>query len=314
MATMLTPQTFDQAADTPPGALIRLEAMINAEVALQLADMASLRQFITYVGSINGTGSDTIRYRTTNLGAKSPMAAAADGAAVAGSNMDGTVADVTVSRSALVYSLSDLFSLTSFGNDIDPFFVANAMSKSAEARMNQVICATFDSATTSKGTAGLALDVDAWTEALYALEEANNGSKLTCVLKNKAFTDLQKSLRTENNNFLSYDPGTAAMSAAKPQGYCGELLGVSIFRSDYVQDNGPATDWVSAMFSQDAIGFGTGSPELVGASAEFRPAGSPLVVEFARESSKGSSQIIGHMYFGANILEDARIVKLISVK
>lgn len=310
MTTMTTPQTFAKGET----AKIRLEAMINAEIALQLADMASLRQFVTYVGSVNGTGSDTIRYRTTDLGAKTPLASVADGAALTASSMDGSYADVVVARQGLAYDLTDLFSMSGFGSDIDPFFVASAMAKSAEARINQIICATFDSATTSKGTATTALSVDSWLEALYALEEGNNGSPLSCVLKNKAFTQLQAALRTENNNFLAYSAATEDMSSAKPQGYAGELLGVSIFRSDYVQENGATTAWVNAMFSQNALGYATGSPELVGASSEFRAAGSPLVVEFERNGKSGISSIIGHLYCGASILEDARICKLISIK
>jgi len=310
MTSMASPQTYAHGLT----AKIRMEAMINAEIALQLADMASLRQFVTFVGSVNGTGSDTIRYRTTDLGAKTPLAAIGDSLAITAGAIDASYADVVVARQGQAFDLTDLFSMSGLGRDIDPFFVASAMAKSAEARINQIICATFDSATTSKGTSLSALSVASWLEALYALEEANNGSPLSCVLKNKAFTQLQAALRTENNNFLAFSPATEAMSSAKPQGYCGDLLGVSIFRSDYVQDNVGNTDWVSAMFSQNAIGYATGSPELVGASAEFRPGGSPLVVEFNRESKKGITSIIANLYVGASVLETDRIVKLISVK
>jgi len=307
---MTTPQTFAKGET----AKIRLEAMINAEVALQLADMASLRQFVTFVGSVNGTGSDTIRYRTTDLGAKTPLAAVGDGVALTAGSMDGSYSDVVVARQGQAYDLTDLFSMSGMGRDIDPFFVASAMAKSAEARINQIICATFDSATTSKGSTGASLTVASWLEALYALEEANNGTPLSCVLKNKAFTQLQAALRTENNNFLAFSAATEEMASAKPQGYAGDLLGVSIFRSDYVQENAATTDWVSAMFSQDAIGYATGSPELVGASAEFRAAGSPLTVEFERNGKSGITSIIAHLYVGASVLETDRIVKIISVK
>ena len=310
MTSMASPQTFAEGKT----AKIRLEAMINAEIALQIADMASLRQFVTFVGSVNGTGSDTIRYRTTDLGAKTPLTSVGDGSALTARAMDGSYADVTVARQGQAYDLTDLFSMSGMGRDIDPFFVASAMAKSAEARINQIICATFDSATTSKGSTGASLTVASWLEALYALEEANNGTPLSCVLKNKAFTQLQAALRTENNNFLAFSASSEDIASAKPQGYAGDLLGVSIFRSDYVQENATNTDWVSAMFSQDAIGYATGSPELVGASAEFRAAGSPLTVEFERNGKSGITSIIAHLYVGASVLETDRIVKIISVK
>ena len=310
MAVMTTPQTFAKGET----AKIRMEAMINAEIVLQLADMASLRNQITFVGSVNGTGSDTIRYRTTDLGAKTPLATVGDGAALTSSSMDGSHADVVVARSGLSYALTDLFSMSGFGEDIDPFFVANAMAMAAEARINQIICATFDSATTSKGVSGAKVDMNGWLEELYALEIANNGGQLTNILHNKSFTDLQQALRTENNNFFAFHTSTAEMAAAKPQGYCGSLLGVDIFRSDFVQEDGGAVNYVNAMFSQGGIGYAVGSPEITGASSEFRPANTPLVVEFSREAKSGISEIVGHLYCGASILEDARVVKLIGVK
>ena len=308
MTSIASPQTFAGAL----AADIRLAAMIQAQVQLKIADMSSLRQYIDYLGDISGTGSNVVRARFTDLGAASPMSAVADGTDLTPSAMDGSVADVTVSRSGLAYSISDLFSMSGLGRDIDPFFIADALAKSAEARMNQLICTAFSGATASVGTSGVDLDMDDWLEALYTLEQANNGGRISCVLSQKQFTDFQKALRSENNNFLAFAPATEEMSKAKPNGFAGEILGVSVFRSAYVQNDGGATNHVGLMFGEGGLGYATGSPTLTAASAEFRPGGSPVIVEMDRNALGGVTRVVGHLYMGCSILQQDKVCKIVT--
>ena len=310
MATMGAPQTF-AAAET---AQIRLAAMINAELALTLADNASLRQYITYVGDTNGSGSDTVRWRRVSLGASTPLSNIGDGVALTSSDMDAFTSDVTVSRSGLCFDITDLLSFTKLGYDLDPYFVANTMAAAAEARANEIICGTFSGITANKGSLTTALSMSDWLDAMYTLEEANNGNDLVCIVKNKQFSDIQKALRSENNNFLAFSQQSEDMSSSKPQGYAGSLLGVDIFRSEYVQEDATTAGWEGAMFSRGGIGYATGSPSIVGSVSVFRPGGSPVVVEFDREGKSGITSIIGHMYMGAAVLEQARACRLVSIK
>lgn len=310
MTAMSTPQTFGKAET----AQLRLAAMINAEVALTMADNSSLRQYVTFVGDTNGSGSDTVRWRRVSLGASKPLGVIPDGDPLTAQTMDGFAVDVSVARSGLAFDLTDMLSFTKMGMDLDPFFVANTMAMAAEARFNEVICSTFAGITANKGSLATALSMSDWLDAMYTLEEANNGNDLVCILKQKQFTDLQKSLRTENNNFFAFSQTTEEMSSSKPQGYAGNMLGVDIFRSEYVQEDATTVGWEGAMFSRGGIGYATGSPNIVGSVSVFRPGGSPVVVEFDRDGKSGITSIIGHLYCGAAILEQARACKLISIK
>ena len=309
MAALTAPQVYNAAAVS---ADLRLSKILQAQLHMALTDMASIRQLISYVGDLSGSGSDSIAVRYLDVG-KIPLASAVDGADVAASNMDVTAATVTLGRSALRYDISDLLVLTGTGQDLDPFLLADRLAHAAEARMSAIICSTFDSATTSVGSSGVQLSMDDFLDAVYALQLANNNTPFKCVLANAQFNHLQAALRTENNNFLAFSANTEEMSKSKPQGYCGALLGVEVYKSSYVQLDGSTLNRVGAMFSSDGIGWATGTPQALVDGASVQP--STLVrVEMSRDSSKGLSEIIATMYAGASILEDDRIVKIVTKK
>ncbi len=101
--------------------------------------------------------------------------------------------------------------------------------------------------------------------------------------------------------------------AIKGQGFQGSFMGVQIFRSAYVQNSSPAGNKVGAMMSAGAVGYAIGTPRpLAGAGAEIRPAGTPVVVAFERDESKALTEIVGHLYCGAAITEDEKIVKIVT--
>ena len=58
--------------------ILRLSAMISQEINLLLKDNSNLRNtgLLSYQGSINGTGSDTVRVRLAGLDGFASMAAA----------------------------------------------------------------------------------------------------------------------------------------------------------------------------------------------------------------------------------------------
>jgi hypothetical protein len=67
------------------------------------------------------------------------------------------------------------------------------------------------------------------------------------------------------------------------------------------------------MFSYGGIGYAVGTPKpLPGAMLEQRPAGTPVVVAMQRDESAGLTEIVGHLYCGAAIVEDLRCVKIVT--
>ena len=292
---------------------LRLAAMIENEVRAILADTASIRNSgaLLFAGDVAGIGSKVMRMRYANWGAATPFATAADGADVSASTLTPSTADITVGRSALRYDITDLAAMTGLGLDIDPFSIAQKMSLSAEARINEIICATFASASNSVGTSGVDMSVDDFYDAMFQLESEDNDGQFYCVLHPQQLSDLRDSLRSESNNALAFSPATEDMLMAKGQGYAGRFGGVEIFKSSYVNES--AGDKIGAMMSRGAVAYAIGTPRpLAGAGVEIRPAGTPVIVAFQRDESAGLTEVMGHLYCGAALTEDARIVKIVT--
>lgn len=292
---------------------LRLAAMIENEVRALLADNASIRNSgaLMFAGDVASIGSDSIRLRYANIGASTPFATAADGADVGSATFTPSTVDLTVGRSALRYDITDLAVMTGFGNDIDPFSLAARMAEAAEARINSVITATFASATKTIGTSGVNMSVDDFFDAMFHLELGSNDGAYYSVLHPQQLSDLVDSLRTESNNALAYSPATADMLAIKGQGFAGQMLGVDIFKSSYVEESGG--NKIGAMMSKGGVAYAVGTPRpLAGAGTEIRPAGTPVVVAFQRDESAGLTEIVGHLYCGAALTEQARICKIVT--
>ena len=292
---------------------LRLAAMIENEVRAVLADMASIRNTgaLLYAGDVAGIGSKSMRLRFADWGANTPFATATDGADVSATAITPTTVDVTVGRSALRYDITDLASMTGLGLDIDPFTIAQKMAMSAEARLNQIICATFASASNSVGTAGVDMSVDDFYDAMFQLESESNDGEFYCILHPQQLSDLRDSLRSESNNALAFSPATEDMLAIKGQGFAGRFGGVDIFKSSFVTE--ATGNKIGAMMSRGGVAYAVGTPRpLAGAGVEIRPAGTPVVVAFQRDESKGLTEVMGHLYAGASIAEDARIVKIVT--
>ena len=97
----------------------------------------------------------------------------------------------------------------------------------------------------------------------------------------------------------------------KGQGFAGRFGGIDIFKSSFVNQAGG--DRIGAMMSRGGVAYAVGTPRpLAGAGVEIRPAGTPVVVAFQRDESKGLTEVIGQLYCGASITEDARIVKIVT--
>ena len=292
---------------------LRLAAMVENEVRAVLADMASIRNTgaLLFAGDVAGIGSKSMRLRFADWGATTPFATATDGADVTASAITPSTVDVTVGRSALRYDITDLASMTGLGLDIDPFSIAQKMAMSAEARINQIITATFASATNSVGTSGVDMSVDDFYDAMFQLESESNNGEFYCILHPQQLSDLRDSLRSESNNALAFSPATEDMLAIKGQGFAGRFGGVDIFKSAYVTE--ATGNKIGAMMSRGGVAYAVGTPRpLAGAGVEIRPAGTPVVVAFQRDESAGLTEVMGHLYCGASIAEDKRIVKIVT--
>ena len=312
------PTYFNDDASANPGletGNMRLAAMLENEVAAQLADLASIRKSgaLRFLGDVSGSGSDAVRMRFAAWGAKTPFVSANEYDDVDPTTLSTSTAVCTVARSSLRWNISDLASLTGFGSDLDPFSLGASLAASCEARINEIICATFASASASAGVSAAALSVDDFLDAQFALELKSNTGEIYAILHPKQVNHLKDSLRGESNNAIGYNPATADMIKFLGQGVVGTLLGCTVFKSDAVKLDGPSTNRVGMMMSAGGVAYAVGTPgDLVGSGGSIRPAGSPCLIEFQRDSSKVLTEIVGHLYAGAAISEQDRVCKIVS--
>jgi hypothetical protein len=302
--------------------VLRLSAMISQEINLLLKDNANLRNtpLLSYQGSINGLGSDTVRVRLAGLDGYDSMAAAdtenhdhsADTTALTINS-----ADLVAARQYIIYEMSDLASMTGFGGaDIDPFRIAQSIAGSYEARFAELTGEAAAAFTTTAGANTTTLSVDDFFDAIFALEQADSGSgapgPYACVLDPKALTELQDSLRNETGNAISRMQSSMDMLQAKGENFAGNLFGVDVYRSKYVKENA-SSGFDNYMISPMALGYVDGIPASVRGSADLMSMGK-VVVEFDRRPMSASTFIVGHAYLGLGIIEDARGVKLLSAR
>jgi hypothetical protein len=123
------------------------------------------------------------------------------------------------------------------------------------------------------------------------------------ILHPVALTELQDSLRNETGNAISYMAATQDMLMAKGPGYVGNLLGVDVFKSSYVNDAGGA--YQSAMFGVGALAYADGVPASLPGAVEAMQMGKVLV-EMERSGASAITSIIGHAYLGLSVLDDDR--------
>ena len=290
---------------------LRLSQMISQEINLLLRDVANLRnsQFVTYLGSINGLGSDTLRVRKAGLDGFDLMETpAAEGTALSIQDFTDDKVDIVCARMGLRYDITDLATLTGFGGrDIDPFRLAQSMAGSYEASFADKTADAVDDFTTSVGSASTQFSVDDFFSGIFQLEKAasNKGAPgpYCAILHPVALTELQDSLRNETGNAISYMAATQEMLMAKGSGFVGNLLGIEVYKSSYINAAGGA--YKNAMFAVGALGYIDGAPASLAGAAQSMNMGKVLV-ELERDGSKAITSVIGHAYLGLSVLDDDR--------
>ena len=291
---------------------IRMDLMIENEVRALLHDSASIRNSgaLIFAGDVSGIGSDTIALRYSSLDGYTEMSAVADGTDIANTDLTNATANVAVARQGLRYDLTDLASLSGFGNDIDVFRLAESMRGAFEARFMTLLGATFAGITAQAGTSNVALSVDDFMDAIYQLELNNNPHDLACMLAPRQVADLQASIRNETGNAIAFNPAQSEILKMVGQGFIGSFMGVDIHKSDKCAT--VATDRIGAMWSRVAIAYAQGTPQPLAVGGVIRPAGTPVMVELQRDASLSLTEIVGTAYCGVALVEDARACEIIS--
>jgi hypothetical protein len=299
---------------------LRLTQMISQEIKLLLTDSMNLRNtpFVDFVGSINGTGSDTVRVRKAGLDGYDAFAAftgTTEGTAATPSNLTDANVDVVCKRNTLAYEITDLATMTNFGpNDIDPFRIAESIANSYDALFADLTGAVVAGATATEGTNSTALTIDTFLDAIQTLEAAGNDKgapgPYVALLHPDQWADLQDDILAQSTGVLQFVAASYDAISAKGSNYKGNFMGVEIYTSSHVTND--ATGHEGAIWGPGALGYATGMPASLPGSAESMQMGEVLI-EMDRDPLKAISAVVGHAYLGMSIIDQDRICGILSV-
>lgn len=296
---------------------IRMTSMVSAEINLLLKDTANLRNtgYIQYAGSVNNLGTDSIKIRKIGLNGRDSFASRTEVQAVSDTSLTDDAVTLQVARYSLMYNVSDLLNMTATNArfEPDPFALAASMAGSYDKLFAQLTATAASAATNATATTGSAMAVSTFFSGIYELERADSelgapGPFYAC-LHPKSLTELQSSLRAEQNNIISQMVATEEMIQAKGQGYVGKLFGVDVYRSSNITSDG--TDYPNWMADAGALAYADGVPQILGAPEVMEM--DKIVVELMRDGTVATTSIIGHAYLACSIIDDNRIVRLLAV-
>ena len=291
----------------------RLAAILNQAVVQKLTDSASLvnHPSILQLRSMNGSGSTVVQVPVVSWGSDA-MAAVAENASVSNTALTTTNANITIARQALRRQISDLAQLTATGIPLDVTIdnLAADMVAAYQKRATTMICALSSSFSTFVGSTGVDLSVTTFYSGMFALQLQSNNGPFTAILHPQQLNDLMSSLRSETGPG-QYIAANQEMLLAKGQGFAGTLYGVDVFKSSFVPTANSGADYFGMMIAPGAIGLATGTAAPVMGSETVVPQ-SPIVVEFERDASNGSTIIVGSAFIGVGESDDAKGVGLLS--
>jgi hypothetical protein len=292
----------------------RVAAVLYQSIVMKLADTGSLRNAPCFlnVGSVNGTGSDSIQVPVVGLNGTDIMSAPGDGVSVSNTSITSAAATVVVARQALRYDLSDLARISnSVPGGVDLEGLSNAMVAAFNGRFNQLACALSSGFSTQVGSTGVDLTTDTFYDAIFALQLQSVLGEYDCILHPQAYNDLMSSLRVEVGP-AQYLAANQAQTSALGASFKGQLFGVNVHVSSYVPSVG-GTDYRGMMLGNGAIAYALGTPAPIqAAGGVIIPAGAPVAVEWERDAASGLTKVVGSSFLGVAELQDLKGVGILS--
>ena len=291
---------------------LRLAAALHQEIALLLADRASLWRHpsIVYYGDMQGSGSDVLEIPLAGLGGYNAMAAVAENASTSNTALTDASPNITIARQALQRQISDLAVLTdSVGLNVEA--LAQDMVGAASMRFMEMVAAQAGSFTSTVGSTTVDLTVANFLDATFTLTQHSvPGPYIACLYPTQV-TDLLSSLRSESGPIAQWEAANQELMKIKGPGFQGSFVGVDIFASSKIPTANAGADSDGGMWGYGAIGYAEGTPRALKGAGGFEvPAGSPFLVEFERDSAAALTKVVGNYYVGVSIIEDSRGVAI----
>lgn len=296
---------------------LRDASALDDALHITLTDVASIRNTgsIDFLGNVNGRGSDTSVIRFASLDGFDHFSdTVAEDTDEGETALTDTSVTIAVVRSALIRNIGDLAVGTGFADDITPARLAGDMAMSYEGYFNGLVATAIATATTNVGSPGVDMSVNDWYDAVFELEIQSVPGPYWAILAPRQLADWQNSLRAESGA-VKLMPATQEMLQIMGQGFVGTFSSVGIIKSSDVTT--AAGNREGAMFGQGALGYKTMMPD----ARSFHGAGTVvasavpevgLVVEITRNASRAITEIAGNAFTGVSLLEQARIVGIVT--
>ena len=293
----------------------RVAAVLYQSIVMKLADTGSLRNAPCFlnVGSVNGTGSDSIQVPVVGLNGTDIMGAPGDGVSVSNTSITSAAATVVVARQALRYDLTDLARISnSVPGGVDLEGLTNAMVTAFNGRFNQLACALSSGFSTQVGTTTVDLTTDTFYDAIFALQLQSVMGEYDCILHPQQYNDLMSSLRVEVGP-AQYIAANQEQTSAMGSSLKGKLFGVNVHVSSYVPTANAGADYRGMMLGNGAIAYALGTPAPIqAAGGVVIPAGAPVAVEWERSADSGLTKVVGSAFLGVVELQDLKGVGIVS--
>jgi len=251
---------------TPAGGTVDLEtaghrqaqALLEKEVALYLAEKASLRRMCMYVGDVSGSTSDTFRELYAQIGFGLSASSLAEGGTITPSTVVVDYTDIQVGQRGLLVNETWLAQLTGRqGKDLDLEMIARMAGDTYEATFSDDVAALIATAATDVGTPGVDMSMDDFYDAIYfhTLQDGQDNS-LAAVLHGRQIADLIESKRGEPAEWVK-DQNIQAWTGMESQGI---LAGVPVYKNNRITSAGG--DRHGGMFSPRAMRYANAQAAL----------------------------------------------------
>lgn len=214
-------------------------------------------------------------------------------------------ANITVAGVGLNTEITDLAKLATVGQAAELGKWAQESGKAIAVKIDGDLCALFAglNASTAVGATGVDLTVANFIEAIYTMENANVHSPLSCVLHAIQKYDLMTALvNSSNAGALHTNLAELVREGRLPQGqpsngFWGVFCGVPIYITTEVDTANSAADRAGAMFAREAMAF----VQLA-----------PVTVEYDRDSSKRTTEVVATTFYGVGENDEHRGVPIVT--
>ena len=239
------------------------------------------------------------------------FAAVAEGADVAANSAYTTSKfSMTLARKARRYQWSDLIGMD--GGKIQLPEVANKLVQGISLTMTDALTALFPAVAGSVGSASLAMSVDAFYDACFALNSNAANGPYKMVLHPTQINEFRSGLRSESGA-VQWHESTFETLRSKGPGYQGEFQGVEVYSTSGVTNAGGA--YIGAIMADGAFAYTFGDPRQISGAVgtdNIYFINEIILVEKLRHALSSSTTLVGNIWTSVVEAQDALACRVLS--